>query len=269
MQARKLTLRQGWMWPAAAFALFRRNPAQLTVIVLGYWLIVAFVNALPAVGPVLAALSIPAFSVGLMQACREADRGQPVLFQTLFAGFLSHRKTLLVLGALYLLMSLLALAASSLADGGLFMHTLLGNHRPSEAEIAGGELLPGAQVALLLMTPVIMAWWFAPVLVGWHGFGAGKALFFSFFACARNWKAFLAYGLCMAAFGAILPGLLLGVLVAAFPGLAPFISSMLIVPMLLILAPTLIASLYVSYREIFSDDTASRPRVGSEVDTNA
>jgi hypothetical protein len=35
-----------------------------------------------------------------------------------------------------------------------------------------------------------MAYWYAPVLAGWHGLSPAKALFFSFVACLRNWRAF-------------------------------------------------------------------------------
>lgn len=262
MQALRLTARQGWGWLPAGFALFRRNPAQLTVVILTYWLLIAFVNSLPMLGPVLATLSIPAFSVGLMNACRDIDQRRPVLLPVLFTGFrLAQTKTLLALGGLYLVASLIALGASSLADGGMFMQTMLGGYKPSEEDMAGGALFAGAQVALILMMPVIMAWWFAPVLVAWHGFDAGKALFFSFVACIRNWKPFLAYTACVMAFGGLLPGLLLGVLAAAFPGSAPFLTSMLLVPLLLVLAPALIASFYVSYREVFtvSEPAAAEP----------
>lgn len=253
MQAQQLSARQGWRWLAAGFALFRRNPAQLTMITIGGWLLIVFVNSLPLLGPALATLSIPAFSVGLMNACRELDRGRPLFFPVLFTGFrIPQTRTLLVLGALYLAVSLLALAVSALADGGLFMQTMLGSYQPTEEDLARGDLIAGAQLALLAMAPAIMAWWFAPVLVAWHGFDAGKALFFSFVACVRNWKAFLAYSACVALFGAFLPGLLFGVLVAAIPALAPFLTSLFIVPLLLILAPALVASCYVSYCQVFT-----------------
>ena len=48
-----------------------------------------------------------------------------------------------------------------------------------------------AMVALLL--PYTMTMWFAPVLSGWYGLSAPKALFFSFFACWRNRAAMLVY----------------------------------------------------------------------------
>ncbi|MDX9706711.1 MAG: BPSS1780 family membrane protein [Azospira sp.] len=258
MQVLKLTARQGWGWLAAGFSIFRRNPSQLMLVVIAYWLIVAFVNSVPLAGPALATISIPFFSVGLMSACRDTDRGRPqslpALFAALFSGFSGGWKApaarpLLTLGVLYLAASLLALFASSLVDGGLFMQTMLGGHQPSEADLAEGTLVAGAQAALLLMAPVIMAWWYAPVLVAWHGFGAGKALFFSFAACLRNWPAFLAYGACVTVFCALLPGILLGFLFAALG--APGLVTLFVMPLLLMLGPTLVASGYVSYRDVF------------------
>lgn len=259
MQARKLTARQGWGWLAAGFAIFRKNPAQLTMIILGYWLLIAFVNSLPLIGPVLATLSIPAFSVGLMAACRDVDQGRGLLFPVLFSGFRQQRKTLLVLGGLYLAATLFALLVSSLADGGLFMQSMIGSYRPSEEEVTSGGFIAAAQIALILMTPVIMAWWYAPLLVAWHGFDAGKALFFSLAACLRNWKPFLAYGACVTVFGALLPGLVLGLIVSAVPEAAGAVTSLAVVPLMLILAPALVASFYVTYREVFTTGETVEP----------
>ena len=144
-------------------------------------------------------------------------------------------------------------AASALADGGMFLQTMIGSYKPGPEELASGEFLAAAQIALILMAPVIMAWWYAPVLVAWHGFSAGKALFFSLFACLRNWRAFFAYTACALFFGGILPGILLGVLVAIVPGAASVASTLFMLPLMFVLAPTLVASFYVSYRDVFTD----------------
>lgn len=269
MQARKLTARQGWGWLSAGFVVFFKNPPLLTLIILAYWLIVALVNSVPLVGPVVATVCIPAFSVGLMNASRNLDSGRPLQIQVLFSGFRTQTKTLLTLGGLYLGASVLVLGASALADGGMFLQTMVGNYHPTPDEIGSGEFLAAAQIALILMTPVVMAWWYAPVLVAWHGFPPGKSLFFSFFACLRNWRPFLAYGACVMLFGGLLPGILLGVLVSILPDAANFITTLFTLPLVFVLAPTLIASFYVSYREVFSardDDTADTgqtPATGS------
>ncbi|MCP5267504.1 MAG: hypothetical protein H6943_00555 [Zoogloeaceae bacterium] len=261
MQARKLTARQGWGWLAAGLAIFLKNPPMLTLTILGYWLIIAVVNAVPLLGPVIVTMSIPAFSVSLMNAARNLDSGRTLDIQILFSGFRSQLKTLIMLGGLYLVTSLLALGASAIADGGMFLQMMIGGYRPSPEELAEGSMLLAAQIALILMAPVIMAWWYAPVLVAWHGFSAGKALFFSLMACLRNWKPFLAYGICIMTFGGLLPGLVLGLLVSAIPEAASVATTLFTLPLVFVLAPTLIASFYVSYREVFSlaDDEETRP----------
>jgi hypothetical protein len=253
MQARQLPFREGWRWPFLGFSLFLRNPPMLTLIIIAYWLTLATVNVIPLLGPVAATLAIPAFSVSLMNAVRRLDSGLPLDFPVLFSGFRKELKTLVVLGGLYLATSMLALGASALADGGMFLQTMVGGYKPSPEEVASGEFMAAAQIALILMAPVVMAWWYAPVLVAWHGFGAGKALFFSLVACLRNWRAFLAYTACALLFGGVLPGIALGMLVSALPDLATVVSTLYLLPAVFILAPTLVASFYVSYRDVFTD----------------
>ena len=107
------------------------------------------------------------------------------------------------------------------------------------------------QIGMLLFTPLMMAYWYAPVLTAWHGCTPAKALFFSFFASMRNWRAFLAYGASLVVFAGLVPGLLLGLLSSLVPDSGSFFAALLSVPLLLVLAPTLFASFYVSYREVF------------------
>ncbi|MEO8408988.1 MAG: BPSS1780 family membrane protein, partial [Propionivibrio sp.] len=113
------------------------------------------------------------------------------------------------------------------------------------------EIVLAGQVALTLFLPVMMAYWFAPVLVAWHNVSAGKALFFSFVACVRNWRAFLVYVLAVVLVGALLPGLIVGVLGTLFAGGASVVSVALTVLITLVLLPTLYASFYISYRDVF------------------
>jgi len=51
--------------------------------------------------------------------------------------------------------------------------------------------------------------------------------------------------------GGVLPGLLLGLLLVIFPAAQAFITAAVTVPMVLIVAPAIFASFYVSYRDIF------------------
>ena len=110
------------------------------------------------------------------------------------------------------------------------------------------ELFISAQLAFLLLVPVMMAFWFAPVLAAWHDMSAGKSLFFSLMACVRNWRAFLVYSLAVAIAGVFVPQLIAGLMAGPEESALP---TLIVVVISLILLPTLYASFYVSYRDVF------------------
>lgn len=251
MQAHKLTAGQGWRWLLDGFRIYRRNPPLMTLIVLSYWMLLAFVNLVPVLGPIAVTVCLPAFSVGLAYCARALDRRQPLEFGMLFAGFRQNLPRQLVLGGLYFGATMVALGLSALADGGTFVQAVTGTHQPTEDEIGSASSLAAALITTILMTPMLAAWWYAPVLAAWHDMPAGKALFFSFAAFLRNWRAFLAYGLSVMLLGALLPGFVLGLTVSLLPETADFITALISVPLLFILLPTLIASFYVTYRDVF------------------
>lgn len=251
MQALTLPTKRGWRWLADGFRIFRKSPLLLGVIVVGYWILMAVVNAIPLLGPIAATLCIPAFSVSLMNVCRDVEHERPVAPLHLFSGFRRNLRPLLALGALYLGGVLAILGVSALADGGALMQMMISGKPPGEELLAGGSFLVATQIALLLLTPLMMAYWYAPVLAAWHDLPVGKALFFSFIACLRNWRAFFAYAVALMVFGALLPGLALGLLASAMPQSASFFTALFFMPLLLVLAPTLFASFYVSYRDVF------------------
>jgi hypothetical protein len=251
VQALKLPARRGWRWMAEGFAIFRRNPPMLTLLVVSYWMLVALLNIVPIIGAIAATVCIPAFSVSLMNACRELDQGRAIAPQILFSGFRENLRALLILGGLYLGATIAILGISSLADGGLLMQMMLAGAPPGEEGMASGEFLTATQLALLLLAPLLMAYWYAPMLAAWHGMSPGKALFFSFIAGLRNWRAFLAYAAAMVVFGAIIPGLVLGLIASVLPDGVSFFAALFSIPLLLVLAPVLFASFYVSYRDVF------------------
>lgn len=251
MRARTLPAAAGWSWLAGGFLIFRRNPPLLGMLIATYWITLLFLNLVPLLGALVASLLVPGLSVGLMQACRDLERGQPVGVQTLFGSLRKNPRVLASLGLIYLLATLGALGVSTLADGGELLHLMLSPRDADDLPESGGLLFSAALVTLLLV-PVLMAYWYAPVLAAWHSLTAPKALFFSFVACWMNRRAFLAYGLALLLFVALLPGLLLGLLLALFPDAQNFITALITMPMALIVAPTVFASFYVSYRDVFA-----------------
>lgn len=251
MQALKLPAERGWQWLVQGYALFRRQPALIGLMVMSYWLSLILFNILPVIGPIVASLVMPGLSVGVLTACRNLDRGLPVAPGLFIQPLKDNPKPLMWLGGIYLLCTLSVLALASVADGGTLLNSLITGKPLDDAAIEEGGILMAAQLALLFMTPVLMAYWYAPVLVAWHQLSVSKALFFSFIACLRNWRAFLVYSLGLVGVAAFLPGIVIGLVSGLFPAAAGFITSLLTLPLLMVLAPTVFASFYISYRDVF------------------
>lgn len=251
MQARRLPAIRGWNWIVEGFRLFRANPALLTFLVFGYWLTLVFLNLIPLLGVVLAPLCVPALSVGVMNGCRALEREATNGFGLLFSGFQKNRNVLLVLGAIYLAGSLAVFAGSAVVDGGALLGIMMAGQPPPDDLLESDQLMLALQVTLILMVPLLMAFWFAPLLAAWEDMPAVKALFFSFIACARNWRPFVVYGLGVAFISAILPGIVLGIVGAASAPLLRMVAVAMSLPLLFVFVPTLFASFYVSYRDVF------------------
>ena len=258
MQALTLPAAQGWRWLTDGFRIFRKNHLMLTFLVVSYWVLMALVNVIPVIGTIATTLCIPAFSVSLMNACRSIERGTPLGPQLLFSGFASNLRSLLTLGAIYLAAVVAILGLSALADDGALMAMMLAGQKPDAETVSSGSLLLATEIALVLLCPLIMAYWYAPVLAGWHGLSPAKALFFSFVACLRNWRPFLVYSLAIGVVATLVPGIVLGILAAMLPSGASLVLVLMMVLLILVLAPTLFASFYVSYRDVFvsADDDA-------------
>ena len=258
MQALKLPARNGLRWLTEGYAIFRRNRLLLSLAVLGYWSLMALINSLPVVGQVATTLLIPVFSVSLMNICRVFEGQRPFVPQLLFSGFARNQRELLILGLIYIVASLAILGVVALVDDGALLRFVVFAEIPDEAALADNHVMYAGQLTLLLFAPLMMAYWYAPVLVAWHDLPVAKALFFSFVACLRNWRAFVVYALSIAVFGALLPGLLFGVFGMLFAGAGELLSLALVALVALVLLPTLYASFYVSYRDVFVtiDDNA-------------
>ena len=250
MNAQVVAPARGVRWLAEGWRLFRAAPLGWLALVFGYWLAMTVLSLVPVLGLVAASLLVPAFSVGFMAASRAAALGQPIELPMLFAGFRERLPAQVVLGAAYFIGLVAAVGGSMLADGGMLARWMLTGQPPADAPEAA-DLYVAMGTAALLYAPVMMLLWFSPLLVAWHAMAPVKALFYSFFACWHNWRAFLAYGLAVGVVAFALPaGALL--LLALFSGGAMRVSPMaMLLPLLLLLLPTLLASFYASYRDVF------------------
>jgi hypothetical protein len=252
MRAQTLPPSAGWRWLADGYAIYRRNPGVMMALVAGYWLCILVLHLIPLLGPIVANIVTPVLSIGLMNACRDIEWGRPVVPAALFSGRRQNVRALLILGASYLACILCVLALTYLVDGGDLMRFILAKTPEERAAITGGVIAP--LLVALLLAPLMMAWWFAPLLAAWHSLSVPKALFFSFVACWVNWRPFVIYGLAIGLFAVVLPAAALLLIGGIVPGAARFLTTIVSLPVLMVLVPAIFASFYVSYRDVFGVD---------------
>lgn len=236
MEARKVDAGQGWQWIVDGFKLFRKNPPIWITLFVIYFLIVIAVSIIPVVGPLVMTLLAPVFTAGFMLACRDLEQGGELELGYLIAGFKHNTGQLITVGGLYLVGSIIILGLMMLTGGGAILGSAALGHmhgaEPAEVMVgAMGGMLIALLVALALLVPLLMAYWFAPALVVFHGIPAAEAMKLSFFGCLRNILPFLVYGVIS--------------FVLMMIAMIPFGLGMLI------LVPVLNASIYVGYKDIF------------------
>lgn len=250
MQALKLPAIRGWQWLAEGYALFRRRPSLVGLMVMTYWLCFILLAMIPPVGSILAPLVMPGLMVGVMTACRNLDQDLPTPFSLFFQSLRDNFKSLAMLGIMQVGCSLGVVALSSLVDGGVLVQLLSGKTLEKEV-VENSNLVWALWFVVALLTPLMMAYWYAPMLVVWHRISIFKALFFSLFACLRNWKAFLVYFLSFVGVVGILPALVADIGAAVLPGMAGVIKSVVVMFLLMVVSPSIVASFYISYRDVF------------------
>jgi hypothetical protein len=254
MQARIVSAARGARWLGEGWRLFRAAPLGWVAAVFGYWLVMTVISLVPVVGIAAAAILVPAFSVGFMAIARATSRGAGAEFALLLDGLKHEPRSQIVLGVVYLVCLALLLGASSLADDGALARWMLTGRKPDDEVLRSDGFFAALVVAALLYLPVMAAFWFAPPLAAWHSTGAAKALFFSLAASLMNWRAFLAYGAVAATVTLVIPFAALKLLVLS--GALRFPPATLVFPLILVLLPTLFASFYASYRDVFGYDAA-------------
>lgn len=249
--ARIVPAGHGARWLGEGWRLFRAAPLAWIALVFAYWLLMNLLVLVPLAGLLVAPVLVPAFSVSFMIAGRAAARGGPVALDTLVAGFREHLPRLLMLGLVYLACLALVLGATALVDGGILVRAMLGAEPAAGAAPQPGGMAGAMLTAVIAYGPVMMMFWFAPVLVAWHGVGVAKALFFSFIACALNWRPFLAYGAVAVLMTMVAPSVGLSAVMLFTGGALPGSLELLVYLLMLIVMPTLLGSFYASYRDVF------------------
>ena len=241
---------QGIEWIRQGFALFRQQPAELSMLFLLYMLLMFSLSLIPVLGQVLPLLLVPVFSMAFMQACVDIEAGIKVRPNVLFTALRSPALgTLMRLGVLYLLVAILCLAASIVIDGGNFWKLMSGQIGPDDKNLEISNLPLAMLFSALIYLPFAMAFWHAAPLAMWQRMSLFKAIFYSFFAVRRCGKAFLAYALGWIVIGIAIPAVISALLSLLLGKTA--VTVMLLMPLSVILTIVMYCSFYPTYTAVF------------------
>ena len=252
----------GWLWVRLGILTFLKQPLALAGLFFMFMLVVSGLSLIPVLGQVVALALLPAATLGLMAATREADRGQfpmPAILASAFRAGRERRQAMLVLGGLYALGSLVVMGLSALIAGdptaALSSATTEGSESAEEL-LRQPEVVRGMMVSLLLYLPLGLLFWHAPALVHWHGVSPAKSLFFSALACWTNKGALLVYLLGWTAvfFGVSVAVVLLSSLLGGAQAL-----SIVLFPMAMLMSAMFFSSLYYTFRDSFQTDDGDLP----------
>ena len=251
MKLNILPARTGIAWVKQGMRTFFRQPLALAGLFFMFMAVMTVASQVPVIGFVLAMTLLPAATLGLMVATRQASDGRFPMPLVLLAAFRAGRqqaRAMLVLGALYAVGFLVTLGLSSLADGGDFARVYLGGAAPTREMMLEPSFQGAMWLFIGLHLPLSLMFWHAPALVHWHGFPPIKSLFFSLLACLRNFWAYAVFALMWLA---VL--IFVVALVSTLGGLLgqPSLAGDLLFPALLLLASMFFTSLYFTFEDTF------------------
>jgi len=150
----KLPAKTGWTWVKQGVALFRKQPAEISTLFLSYMFLMLALGLIPLLGQILPLILVPVFAMSFMQACVHIEQGKRVYPNLLMVGLRSPAlRRLLMLGVLYALAALVAVAASSLVDGGTFLHAMSGSALDAETIIGSNIRLAMIVAVLFIFRP--------------------------------------------------------------------------------------------------------------------
>ena len=245
MKVKQVGTKQGLQWILNGLYQFRQNPLIWIILCSALYAIIATLSfVLELYGLLVFIILFPSLQAGLWTGCRALEKGEKLKFFHLFAGFKISPVPLLTLGAISLVGQLLIFGIISTIAGDVAMdYVMEGARNNDETEVikASGNMLSALIAGVLLHLPLIMAIWFAPLLIVFDKVTPYAAMRLSFIACLSNLiplQIFITSAFLLVVI-ALMPYMLFGLVSLSF-GLINFV-----------LMPILYASVYTSYKAIF------------------
>lgn len=241
LEIQKVPASHGWLWIKHGYRLIMRNPLQAFSLAMVFALGLFLAMLIPLGGMLLAMLLMPVLMAGYMRVCRALEYSEKVAPRFIFAGFESRTAQLVSLGGM-LLMGMIVVSMLTLAMGGDALNAMLTSYQKDQDPNAllqamtapDSGMLPSLMTGLSLMFALMLAFQYAPMLVFFNQKTPLEALKASLRGSVRNIVPILVYSMIMQ--------------LIAF--------ALSIIPMGLgwiILLPIGLTSIYVSYRDIFTE----------------
>ena len=250
MQIRKVDARHGWQWLVQGLMLFRKDPAHWLMLIALLFIGSRVLLAVPYLG-LLVVLITPNFLAGLTHGAQALEQGKPLRLGYLASGFLKNAGHLVTLGGVSLLGHFLMLVAMTTVAGAALSDVVqtmstgaITQETVAAMRVAAPRLLLSVCVGLAIAVPVMLAVWFAPMLVFFDDVKPGPAMLMSLWACLRNIMPMLVYAIAL--MGPLLVMMQIGVALTRQPDMGIWL-----------LAPVLVPSLYASYRDLFVQEPAA------------
>ncbi|MDM7456868.1 MAG: BPSS1780 family membrane protein [Tepidimonas sp.] len=255
MKLHRVPARTGLLWVRLGLRTFIRQPLAMAGLFFMFIMGVSVLAMVPLLGAPLALALLPAATLGLMAATKEADSGRfpmPAVLASAFRASRERVRAMLLLGGLYALGSAAVMALSAWLSGAPIVTTLDG----TETTLNEPAVLRNLAWQAVLYIPLGLMFWHAPALVHWHGIHPVKALFFSLVACWTNKGALLLF---MLGWSAVFLGvsLILVLLASALGGTTAM--QVLVFPVASLLSAAFFTSLYFTFRDSFLTDEGEPP----------
>lgn len=249
-------------WVADGWTIFSRQWVVWSVAVFLNLLVSTAAGLIPLLGFILQMLIAPVLTAGLLYMASRADKGERISVGDLFQGFQDGPGKLMLFGLAMFVMILMAMIVT-----GLIAVLVFGLDMAVMMQAAGGQVPEALDpnmmimkflllfcVYMLLIIPVMAAYWFGLPLVYFGGVGIFSALKHSIIICIRNFFSLFVYGLLlMLVFAgmAVLVGIAGALLAVASQGLGVFVGVILGLGMMFAMMAVMMCSWYASFRDIF------------------
>lgn len=253
-EPRSLPASAAFQWLAQSWALVKTNLGLWMLMTLALFAIQAVMGFVPVLGDIATSLLNPVFTGGLLLGLRAVERGEALRFDYLFEGFKQKFVPLLGVGALTLGVLILFMVII----GGLLVGMNL--DAIQEGSFDPATMLSGLSVGLLAVSVIIgilvmMLFWFTTQLITLNDVPVFESLSRSFQGGLRNPLSLLVYVLVVMVIMLVLmlpPGLLFFAQMTAEGNMVLLVVAALVLfAELLLLAPWLFGTMYVSYKAIF------------------